>query len=113
MLVPYDSKTLGKITNTDTDTVRVAMSILENIGLVKILEDGEIFLTQLENMVGSETKWAEQKRLQRQKKDNVPLLSDECPIRDKEIEIRDKEIEIEKDKEKLSVSCFSYFKKVE
>ena len=94
MLVPYDAKTLGKITNTDTDTVRVAMDIFTKIGLIQILENGEIFMGQLQNMVGSESKWAEKKRLQRQKKDNVPLLSRQSPI---EIE---KEIEIEKDKDK-------------
>lgn len=101
MLVPYDAKTLGKITSTDTDTVRIAMDIFTKIGLIQILENGEIFLSQLQNMVGSETKWAEKKRLQRQKKseDNVPLLSGQCPIEidiEKEIENRDKIIEIEK-----------------
>lgn len=105
MLVPYDAKTLGKITSTDTDTVRVAMDIFTKIGLIQILENGEIFLSQLQNMVGSETKWAEKKRLQRQKKseDNVLLLSGQCPIEidiekdiEKEIENRDKIIEIEK-----------------
>ena len=101
MLVPYDAKTLGKITSTDTDTVRVAMDIFTKIGLIQILENGEIFLSQLQNMVGSETKWAENKRLQRQKKseDNVLLLSGQCPIEidiEKDIENRDKIIEIEK-----------------
>ena len=101
MLVPYDAKTLGKITSTDTDTVRVAMDIFTKIGLIQILENGEIFLSQLQNMVGSETKWAEKKRLQRQKKseDNVLLLSGQCPIEidiEKEIENRDKIIEIDK-----------------
>ena len=101
MLVPYDAKTLGKITSTDTDTVRVAMDIFTKIGRIQILENGEIFLSQLQNMVGSETKWAEKKRLQRQKKseDNVLLLSGQCPIEidiEKEIENRDKIIEIEK-----------------
>ena len=96
MLVPYDAKTLAKATNTDIDTVRVAMDILTKIGLVQILENGEIFITQLQNMVGSETGWAEKKRLQRQKKDNVPKLSGHIPI---EIEI-EKEIELELDLEK-------------
>ena len=40
MLVPYDAKTLGKITSTDTDTVRVAMDIFTKIGLIQILENG-------------------------------------------------------------------------
>ncbi|MGX4600280.1 phage replisome organizer N-terminal domain-containing protein [Faecalimicrobium sp. JNUCC 81] len=98
LLVPYDAKTLAKVTNTELDTVKVAMDIFTKIGLVQILENGEIFISQLQNMVGSETKWAEKKRLQRQKEDNVPKLSGHCPI---EIEIEiEKEIEIELEKEK-------------
>ena len=93
MLVPYDAKTLAKVTSTDIDTVKVAMDIFTKIGLVQILENGEIFISQLQNMVGSETKWAEKKRLQRQKRDNVLMLSGQCPI---EIE---KDIDIHKDKE--------------
>lgn len=96
LLVPYDPKTLAKITNTDIDTVRVSMEILTKIGLIQILENGEIFITQLQNMVGSETKWAEKKRVQRQKKDNVHLLSGQSPI---EIEI-EKDIDIDKEIEK-------------
>lgn len=80
MLVPYDIKTLARVTNTETDTVRVAMELFKRIGLVQILENGEIYIAELQNMVGSETKWAEKKRLQRQKKDNVPGLSGQSPI---------------------------------
>lgn len=99
MLVPYDAKTLAKITNTDIDTVRIAMDILTKIGLIQILENGEIFVTQLQNMVGSETKWAEKKRLQRQKKDNVPKLSGQCPTEIEKEQEKEQEIDIEQDKE--------------
>lgn len=116
MLVPYDAKTLSKITNTDIDTVRVAMELFKQIGLIQMMENGEIYLTQLENMVGSETKWAEKKRRQRKKLsnignnetkyleggDNVPQVSQKSPI-EKEIDIdieKDIDIDIEKEKRK-------------
>lgn len=67
MLIPYDAKQLGKITHTDIDTVRVAMDIFTKIGLVQILENGEIFITQLQNMVGSETNKAQLMRNKRSK----------------------------------------------
>lgn len=106
MLVPYDAKTLAKVTNTDIDTVRVAMDIFTKIGLVQILENGEIFISQLQNMVGSETKWAEKKRLQRQNGDNVPKLSGQSPI-EKEKE-KETDIDIEqqhRDREKEEKLC--------
>lgn len=99
MLIPYDIKKLGEKTNTDVDTVRVAMEIFTKIGLVQVLENGEIYLAQLESMVGSETSWANKKRIQRANKDNVPLLSQVCPTereREKELE-KDIELDIEKE----------------
>lgn len=110
MLIPYDIKKLAEITRTDVDTVRVAMELFKNIGLIQILDNGEIYLTQLKNMVGSESKWAEKKRIQRAKKteelpapgsnnedkkegeDNVLGVSKKCP--------REIETDIEKEKEK-------------
>ena len=65
MLVPYDAKTLAKVTSTDIDTVRVAMDIFTKIGLIQILENGEIFISQLQNMVGSETSKAQLMRNKR------------------------------------------------
>ncbi len=55
ILVPYDTKKLADITKTDYDTTIVAMELLKNIGLVEILETGEICLPRMEEMIGSET----------------------------------------------------------
>ncbi|MGG7163766.1 phage replisome organizer N-terminal domain-containing protein [Clostridium ihumii] len=96
ILVPYDVKKLASMTNTNPDTVRIAMEVFKNIGLVQILENGEIYLSQLDNMVGSETQWAKKKREQRLKNkdgDNVPQLSTNCPTEieiETEIEFRDR-----------------------
>ncbi|GAA0735558.1 phage replisome organizer N-terminal domain-containing protein [Clostridium oceanicum] len=110
ILVPYDIKKLADITNTKPDTVIVAMEIFKKIGLVQVLENGEIYMTQLENMVGSESEWAKKKRKQRLKskhKDNVPNLSPQCPTEiEKEIELdnrnRDRDRDEEKEENKLS-----------
>ena len=125
MLVPYDPKTLAKITNTDIDTVRVAMDILTKIGLIQILENGEIFITQLQNMVGSETSKAQLMRNKRKKDkeliknsgNNVTPMLLSCYSNEenryteieKEIEI---EIEQDTDKDNVVVSCFKYSQQV-
>lgn len=103
MLIPYDAKKLAEITRTDTDTVKVAMDLFQKIGLIQILENGEIFISQLENMVGSETSKAQlmrnkrardkQKALEEPKEtdgNNVTELLPSCYT----------EIEKEKEKEK-------------
>lgn len=85
ILVPYDVDKLAKITKTNKDTVLVAMKLLEEIGLIEVQENGALYLTKLQNMIGSETNEAVRKRKYREKqkqlqmRDNVPLLSQECP----------------------------------
>lgn len=95
MIVPYDVK---KITRDckyfDYDTIVVALELYKRLGLVYEEENKVLKITDYENLVGSETAWAEKKRiyrekqkLLRQKKDNV-------------LEDIDKEIEIDKDIDK-------------
>jgi len=88
ILIPYDNKKLAELTRMDFDTVTVAMELLKQIGLVQILENGEIYINQLENLIGSKSIGAFKKQQQR-------LLggqrADKCPPK---IEI---ELEIEKE----------------
>ena len=89
--IPYNEQMLSVITNTNVDVVKSAMDVFIGLNMLEIQDDKTIYMQEVERLIGSETKWAEKKRVQRAKEDNVPLLSKTCPI--------EKEIEIEKDKE--------------
>lgn len=105
LLVPYDARKLSEITRTDYDTVVVAMKLLEHIGLIKILENGEIYIEQLESMIGSQSIGAFKKQQQRQLGGtNVRQVSSKCPI-EKEIEL-EKELEI--DIKTTDIDIYSY-----
>ena len=93
--IPYNEQMLSVITNTNIDIVRTAMKVFVELKMIDIYDDQTIYMTETQKLIGSETKWAQKKRLQRAKEDNVPLLSPKCPT---EIE-KDKEQEIKKDKE--------------
>ena len=67
-LLPYDVKALARLTNTNEDTVRVAMNLFEKIGLVQIKDTGEIYMSQINEMIGSETEVAKRVRKHRAKK---------------------------------------------
>ena len=100
MLIPYDAETLARVTNSTVDTVKVAMDLFKKIGLIQLLDTGEIYINQLNELVGSETEAAKQKRLQRAKVDNVHKMSTKCPENvAQSIEYRDKSIEKENKKE--------------
>ncbi|WP_298595127.1 phage replisome organizer N-terminal domain-containing protein [uncultured Mitsuokella sp.] len=76
MIIPYDVKKIAEVTRFKFDTVVVAMELYKKIGLIVEREDGVFVVAGIGEMVGSETKWAEKKRLQRDKGgDNVPRLS--------------------------------------
>ena len=110
MLIPYDVKKLAEITNTPADTVRVAMQVFEKIGLIQILENGEIYMTQLKNMVGSETSKAQLMRNKRAREKEAKLaagnnVTKALPNRYTEIEKEtEKEKEIEKETNKQTNS---------
>lgn len=95
MLIPYDVEKLAEITKKNTDTVIVAMELMKKIGLVEILDNGALYLSQLETMVGSESGSAARMRKMREK-NKVLSLCDKNVTTEKEIE---KEKELDKDKE--------------
>ena len=88
--VPYNEQMLSVVTNTNIDIVRSAMKLFLELNMMSVLDDQTIYMNEVEKLIGSETRWAEKKRLQRAKGDNVPKLSSDCPT----------EIDIEKEKEK-------------
>lgn len=99
MLVPYDNKKLADLTKTPIDTVIVAMELLKGIGLVKVLEGGELYITQLENMIGSTSKGALKKQQQRALKKQQELPApDEEETKGGQMSTKDKDKDKVKDK---------------
>ena len=66
-LIPYDEKMLAVITDTDIDIVRNAMKLLVDLGMVQILDDATIFMTDCEKMIGKDESSAERVRKHREK----------------------------------------------
>lgn len=90
-LIPYDINSLSKLTGVDFDTVRSAMTLFERIGLIKVLESGEIYLSQIDELIGSETDKAQMmRRLRAERKIDSNNVTRMLP---------EKEIDIEKEKE--------------
>ena len=121
ILIPYDEQKIARDTKWFTvDTVRVALELYKALGLIYQDVDGNLVLVDHENLVGSETDYAERnRRLRAEHKEALPVhdvYSDEysdvsqnvsIDIRDKdnrykEIDTRDKEIKILDNREKDS-----------
>ena len=81
--IPYNEDMLSTITNTNVDVVRSAIKIFTELDMMNILDDGTYFMNQVEELVGSESYWAERKRIQRKTEplllENVQQLSNASP----------------------------------
>jgi len=113
MIIPYDvSKIKRDCKYFSEDTIRVALDMYKRFGLIYEDQDGILVMADHDNLVGSETDYAHQKRLQReslklsQGDKNEEKVSDtgvdtgvdivhknvHIDIRDKRLDIRDKNI---------------------
>ena len=112
--IPYNANMLATITNHQIGTVEKAIKIFKELGLLEILDNGAIYMLQIQNFIGHSSTEADRKReyrnrieserkgklcLENNKKDKCP---DKCPTEiEKELELElelETEIEIEKEK---------------
>lgn len=112
-LIPYDVKALSRLTGTSTDTVIIAMKLFLEIGLISQMDSGEIYMNQIDEMIGTETDSARRMRrkriLDKKKQDSLPSPSqcdnnvqkcdEDVQESDTEIE-KELELELEIDKER-------------
>ena len=87
--IPYDDNMLATITRTNIDTVRCAMKVFHEFELIEVLDNQTLYMNKITEMVGSETEWAEKKRIYREDQKLI-----ETPVRHKKT-LSDKSIETE------------------
>jgi predicted phage replisome organizer/uncharacterized phage protein (TIGR02220 family) len=101
--IPYNIEMLASVTGHQIGTVKQALSIFKDLGLIDVLENGAIYMLDIQNFIGRGSSEADRKRAYRQRietdRTNVRQISDKNPP---EIEI---EIEIEKELEIDNKNC--------
>ena len=100
--IPYNEEMLSVITNTNVDVVRSAVKIFTELKMMEILDDGTIFMAEVEGMLGFETEWAKKKREYRERQTEERTIEGQCPQNVLTMSDKSKSIEkeIEKEKEK-------------
>jgi hypothetical protein len=121
IIIPYDvSKIQRDCKWFSADTVRVALKLYQAVGLIYEDVDGTLVLADHKNLVGSETDYALQKKIQRESTPQLPLSSVDIVHSDVhqnvhtdiEIDIRDRDKSLDnrdKEKEKKKADAFSDF----
>lgn len=106
--IPYNATILATLTNHSVGTVEKALEVFSQLELIDILDNGAIYMLDIQNFIGKSSTEADRKRTYRSRIENEKAsalletgqmsgqMSDKYPpeIRDKEI--RDKEKEKEK-----------------
>lgn len=107
--IPYNAEMLASVTGHQVGTIKQALSMFKELGLIEILENGAIYMLDIQNFIGKGSTEADRQRLydrriseeRKQKKltqsrNLEEILKKSTP----EIEIElEKDIEIEKEKE--------------
>lgn len=113
-IIPYTPDMISTVTRHPVSTVEKAMEIFEQMGFIEILDNGAIYMLDIQNFIGQSSSEADRKRSYRKSIEaeklrlfennsgtndmtndgtNIGQMSDKTPpeIRDKSIEIRNKE----------------------
>lgn len=112
--IPYNDEMLATITNTNIDIVRSAIKIFTQLNLMEILDDGTIYMFEVQRMIGGETEWAEKKRIYRenQKLPKETIKGQEKTMSDKsksKIKSKSKSIELDKNNTSFQKQVFEYW----
>lgn len=109
--IPYNPQILATITRHNVGVIEKALKVFKDLGLVEILDNGGIYMLQIQNFIGRSSTEADRKRKYRSKiEQEKGHLSLECP--DKSTPKIEIEIEIEKEiKIKKEIKKDSSFKK--
>ena len=105
--IPYNADMLASVTGHQVGTIKQALSIFKELGLIEVLENGAIYMLDIQNFIGKGSTEADRQRLydrriSEERKQNKLTqsrnLEEICKKSTPEIEIElEKDIEIEKE----------------
>lgn len=98
-LIPYNTQMLATITRHQVGTIEKAIQIFQQLKLIEVLDNGALYMTNIQNFVGKSSSDADRKRANYKKAKQLGQMSEKSPeISPPEIEIEiEKEIELKKD----------------
>ena len=95
--IPYSADMLASVTGHQVGTIKQALSVFKDLGLIDVLDNGAIYMLDIQNFIGKSSSEADRKREYRQR-----IETDRTNVQTNLRQISDKstpEIEIEIEKE--------------
>lgn len=109
--IPFNSTMLAQVTRHSVGNIEKAVKVFQELGLIDVMDNGAIYMLDIQNFIGKSSTEADRKRMYRAKieaeKSGIELIgqeSDKCPDKNPpELEIElEKELELEKKKDIMS-----------
>lgn len=104
--IPFNSTMLAQVTRHSVGDVEKGIQVFSDLGLIEVLDNGAIYLADIQNFIGESSTEADRKRgyrqrieLEKQALSTNGQMSDKCPDKNPpEIELElEKDIEIDKE----------------
>ena len=112
-LIPYNTQMLATITRHQVGTVEKAIQIFQQLKLIEVLDNGALYMTNIQNFVGKSSSEGDRKRAKRAQNRAIGQMSGQMSDKrppeieiEKEIEKKielNKELELEQEKEERFV----------
>ena len=102
--IPYNPQMLATVTRHQIGTVERAINIFKDLGLIEILDNGAIYMMDIQNYIGESSSEGDRKRLQRKRVENEKKALESGQMSNKYLDKYPPEIEIEKEREDKKAS---------
>jgi len=99
--IPFNSTMLSTITRHSVGDIEKAVKIFEELGLVEILDNGAIYMNEIQNFIGKGSTEAERKALYRAKIDEEKKSLGQSPTDCPDICPPEKELDLELNKQPI------------
>ena len=104
--IPYNAEMLATITGHQVGTIKQALTIFKDLGLIEVLDNGAIYMLDIQNFIGNGSSDGDSKRANRRG------IVDKCPTNVRQMSTRDRDRDIDrvrerdKDRDKENIISF-------
>lgn len=92
--IPYNAEMLATITGHQVGTVKQALTIFKDLGLIEVLDNGAIYMLDIQNFIGNGSSDGDRKRADRKG------ITDKCPTNVRQMTTRDRDIDRVRERDK-------------
>ena len=87
--IPYNAEMLATITGHQVGTVKQALTVFKDLGLIEVLDNGAIYMLDIQNFIGNGSSDGDRKRADRKG------IADKCPTNVRQMSTRDRDKDTE------------------